>query len=343
MEGVMMRNGDAFALAVRRPDGEIVVELRPWFCLTRCGLLKKPFLRGFPLMLETLINGIRALHASARESGNSPESDVKGRHLLLALSAALIMAVGLFVVVPHFLSLMMTQLGLGADVEGITFHIWDGIFKFVIFISYILAVSLLPEIRRVFRYHGAEHKTIRAYEAGDEITARNALRYSRLHPRCGTTFVLFVLALAIVLHTVSVPPLLRLWPLENPFARHAAAIGFKLLLMIPISAIAYELIRWTAQLGDGLWGKLLRGPGMLLQLLTTWEPDEAQLEVAAAALRGALRRDAPAVDVPLLLDRLQGCPGVRPPFAAVPGDSAAIPCTGYGVGTGKQSRRSRNV
>lgn len=338
-----MRNGDAFALAVRRPDGQIVVELRPWFCLTRRGFLKKPFLRGFPLMLETLINGIRALHVSARESGGSPDSDVKGRHLLLALSAALTMAIGLFVVVPHLLSLIMTQSGLGADVEGISFHIWDGVFKFVIFISYILAVSLLPEIRRVFRYHGAEHKTIRAYEAGDEITARNALRHSRLHPRCGTTFVLFVLSLAIVLHTVSVPPLLRLWPMENPFARHATAIGFKLLLMIPISAIAYELIRWTAQLGDGLWGKLLRGPGMLLQLLTTWEPDEAQLEVAAAALCGALRRDVPAADVPLLLDRLQGWSGGTPQCAATPGAGATIAFTKHDAGMGKTVCRRRNA
>ena len=310
MEGVMMRNGDTYTLAVRQPDGRIAVQRRPWFSLTRWSLLKKPFLRGFPMLLETLINGITALNESARQCAQGTEEDLKNWQLALALLASLAMAVGLFVIAPHLLSLGMAWLGLSTDVEGISFHLWDGVFKFAIFIGYILAISLVPDIRRVFRYHGAEHKIIRTFEAGDEITARNAKRQSRLHPRCGTTFLLFVLALAIVLHTLLVPLMLHLWPPHDAFSKHLSAVAFKLLLMIPISALAYELIRWTSRLGNGWLGKLLRSPGMFLQLLTTWEPGEDQLEVAAAALRGALQRDD-STDVPLLLQPEPEQPHVR--------------------------------
>ncbi len=295
MEGVMMRKADVYALAVRRPDGRIVVERHPWITLSCGGLPSLPFVRGFPLMLETLINGIRALDRSARICGEET-GDAGGLRLLLVLPTAFALAAGLFVAAPHLLALGMARLGWSADMDGVSFHVWDGVFKFILFVGYILSISLIPEVRRVFRYHGAEHKVIRAYEAGDAITPRNARRQSRLHPRCGTTFVLFVLVLAVVLHAVLVPLLPDLHAVADPWARHAAAMGLKLLMMIPISAAAYEFIRRTARMGDGLPGALLRGPGMLLQLLTTWEPDEAQLEVAAAALCGVLEQPDPETD-----------------------------------------------
>ncbi|MEG1610680.1 MAG: DUF1385 domain-containing protein [Bilophila sp.] len=301
MEGVMMRNGDTYALAVRMPDGTINVETRPWFSLTNNWLLRKPFLRGFPTLIETLVNGIKALNRSAAWSteGADGDSEIKGWHLALTMIVSLLMAVGLFVVVPHLLSLGMKWAGLGGDVEGFTFHLWDGLFKFIIFIGYILAISLLPDIRRVFRYHGAEHKVIHAFEAGEEVTAGSALPYSRLHPRCGTTFLLFVLSIAIVLHTVLVPLLLVFWTPESVVAKHAATILFKLALMVPISALAYEIIRYAARVGDSLWGRVLRAPGMFLQLLTTWEPEKEQVEVAVAALAGAIGKNPPRLEFPL--------------------------------------------
>ena len=293
MEGVMMRNGDRYALAVRLPDGSISVETCPWYSLTRNPLLKRPFLRGFPTLVETLVNGIKALNRSAECSTGQDGEEIKGWHLVLTLIISLALAVGLFVVVPHVLSIVMNWLGLGGDVNGISFHIWDGLFKFLIFVGYIAGISLLPDIRRVFCYHGAEHKTIHAYESGGEVNADNACLFSRLHPRCGTTFLLFVMSIAILLHTILVPLLLFFWTPESPVLKHAATILFKVLLMIPISALSYELIRYAARLGDSLWGRILRAPGKFLQLLTTREPDREQLEVAIAALAGATGQNPP--------------------------------------------------
>ena len=211
--------------------------------------------------------------------------------------------VGLFVVVPHLLSIIMNWIGLGGDVEGFSFHIWDGLFKFLIFIGYIVGIAFLPDIRRVFCYHGAEHKTIHAYESGDTVTPESAIRFSRLHPRCGTTFLLFVMSIAILLHTVLVPLLLLVWTPDSAVAKHLFTIVFKLLLMVPISALSYELIRYAARLGDGFWGRLLRAPGMFLQLLTTREPELDQVEVAVAALASAVGQHPPRLETPPTCNR----------------------------------------
>ncbi|GEB79540.1 lipoprotein [Desulfovibrio desulfuricans] len=294
MEGVMMRNGDRLAIAMRRPDGEIVAESRPWFSLTRSAWLKRPFVRGFPILVETLVNGIKALNRSAEQAveGETGE-ELKPWQLAATLAVSVAMALGLFVVVPHLFSIGMKLLGLGGDVEGLSFHMWDGFFKFAVFIGYIVAISFVPDIRRVFQYHGAEHKVIRAFEAAGDVTPDTAMHHSRLHPRCGTTFLLFVLSISIILHAVLVPLLMLVWTPSGAFAKHGVTVLFKLLLMIPISALAYETIRYAARLGEGLTGTLLRAPGMLLQKLTTGEPDREQLEVAIVALREALGDDAP--------------------------------------------------
>ena len=291
MEGVMMRNGESYGLAVRQADGAIVARRLPWFSLLRHPWLKKPFLRGFPVLLETLVNGIRALNRSVEVVAQGQEEEITGWHLVVTMAAALLMAIGLFVVVPHLLSLGMLWLTLGGDVEGLTFHLWDGFFKCCIFMGYIKAISYVPDIRRVFQYHGAEHKTIHAYEAGGEVDAAAAMGKSRLHPRCGTTFLLFVISISILLHAVLVPLMLRLYTPQGEVAKHALTVGVKLLLMVPISALAYELIRYAAKLREGFWATILRAPGLALQRLTTYEPDESQVEVAVVALREALGPD----------------------------------------------------
>ncbi|MDR0816943.1 MAG: DUF1385 domain-containing protein [Desulfovibrio sp.] len=292
MEGVMMRNGGVYALAVRMPDGSIIARRLPWFSMTRRPLLKKPFLRGFPILLETLINGIRALNLSAESAAQTEETRLTAPQLALTLALALIMAVGLFVVAPHLLSLLMLWLHLGGDVEGVSFHLWDGFFKCAIFMAYIKLISCAPDIRRVFQYHGAEHKSIHAYEAGGEVNVTQAAQQSRLHPRCGTTFLLFVICLSILLHTLLVPLLLVLIPPQTIWLKHCLTVAFKLLLVIPISAIAYEMIRYAARLPEGLRAAVLRTPGLTLQKLTTCEPDMRQLDVALVALREALGPEA---------------------------------------------------
>lgn len=293
VEGIMMRNGDTYALAVRHADGSIIAERQPWFSLTHSSILKKPFLRGFFILLETLINGIKALNRSAEQAAEGESEKLEKWQLVLTMGIALSMAIVLFVLLPHGLSVGMHWLELSGDVNGLSFHLWDGIFKCLIFIGYILSISLLPDIRRVFQYHGAEHKVIHAFENGGEVTAIEAARMSRLHPRCGTTFLLFVIAISIVLHTILVPFLLIIWVPENAIIKHVLTIVFKLFLVVPISALAYELIRAAARMGDTTWGYALRAPGLLLQRLTTYEPNHAQLEVAVVALYEALGPDAP--------------------------------------------------
>ena len=297
MEGIMMRHGEGYALATRHPAGEIMVERFPWFSLTRHPLLKKPFLRGFPVLLETLVNGIKALNRSAVVQGDGEETPITGTQLMLTMFLALFMAVLLFVVAPHGLSLLMQALGVSGGVEGLTFHLWDGFYKCCIFMGYIWLVSFVRNIRRVFQYHGAEHETIHAFENGGIVHVAAAAGMSRLHPRCGTTFLLFVICISIILHAVLVRALLHVYTPQNVVAKHALTLAFKLLLVIPISALAYELIRYAARLSEGPLASVLRTPGLVLQRLTTAEPDRAQIEVALAALREALGEETAGRDI----------------------------------------------
>lgn len=290
MEGIMMRNFNQYALAVRDPDGHIHSECHPWRSLSRGRWLGLPFLRGFPILLETMWNGIGALNRSVELAGG--ESAPASRwQAFLSIFLAILFALALFVIAPHLLSLAMLMLGLGGDVDGLDFHLWDGFFKTVIFICYIWLISLIPDIRRVFEYHGAEHKTIHAYEQDRLDNLANVAAMSRMHPRCGTTFLLFVIVLSIILQALAVPFFIRVASFEGIMATHAATLAFKLLLVAPISALAYELIRYAARLPEGIVSFFLQAPGLALQRLTTREPARDQLEVAVRALSLATRPD----------------------------------------------------
>ena len=290
MEGVMLRNCSRIAIAVRQPDGAIVVQGKPWQTLFKSAVFRKPYVRGFPLLIETMINGIKALNTSAELALKADGDELKPWQLAITLIVALLFAVFLFVVVPHLLTVLLGLLHISGGVEGFSFHLWDGLFKFGIFLLYILIIGSMPDIKRVFQYHGAEHKCIHAYENGaNPITIEIAATQTRLHPRCGTTFLLFVLSIAILLHVLLLPLLLYVWTPSSALHKHGVVIVLKLLLMAPISALAYEAIRIAARIGDNLLGEVLRGPGMLLQLLTTREPDYQQLEVALVSLNEALK------------------------------------------------------
>ena len=290
IEGVMMRARDNLAIAVRRPDGEIVVELRPWFSLTRASWTRKPFVRGFPVLLETLVNGIKALTFSASKAVEEETGDesLKPWQLFLTMLVAIGAALGLFVVLPHLMSMGMEWAGLGGDVDHLSFHAWDGLFKLGLFVAYIAVISLLPDIRRVFQYHGAEHKTIWAFEEGRELTCEQARLFPRLHPRCGTAFILFVLALSIVLFAVLVPWLLTFWSPGNFWLKHLYIVGLKLVLMVPVSSAAYEMIKFAGRFRKNIFCRALCWPGLAMQILTTKEPDDEQIEVAIAALKCAV-------------------------------------------------------
>lgn len=293
MDGVMMRNGDVYGLAVRMPDGSIYAQRLPWRFLTSGSFFSLPFIRGFPILLETLYNGIHALNRSVvlSETGTDSPEAVSPWQLFLGIAMAFLMAVALFVLAPHLLSIFMLFLGLGGDVEGFSFHLWDGFYKCAIFILYIWLISFIPDIKKVFEYHGAEHKTIHAWETGAPVNARLAWCQSRLHPRCGTTFLLFVICVSIIVQALLVPLFLKIWCPEGMVAKHALSLLYKLILIAPISAISYELIKFAAALPPGPLATILQSPGLFLQGLTTREPNREQLEVAVVALAEAVGKE----------------------------------------------------
>ena len=290
IEGVMMRAKDKLAIAIRKSNGDIVTEVRPWFTLVRHPWLKKPFLRGFPVLMETMVNGIKALNYSAVEAAEDEEDcgELTSWHLVLTMIMALGFALGLFVVLPHFLSVGMERLGLSGDVDSLSFHAWDGVIKMIVFVGYILCISLIPDIRRVFQYHGAEHKVIWSWEDGQKLDPASIRFHSRLHPRCGTAFLLFVLAVSIMLYAVLVPYLLTLYAPDQFILKHLYIVALKLVMMIPISCIAYEMIKYAGKHSDSALCKVMCWPGLMLQMLTTKEPDDSQIEVAIAALQCAV-------------------------------------------------------
>ncbi len=290
IEGVMMRAKDKLAIAIRKSDGEIVTDVRPWFTMVKHPLLKKPFLRGFPVLMETMVNGIKALNYSAMQAADDEEEggELTSFHLVITMVVALGAALGLFVVLPHFLSVGMEYLGWAGDVDSLSFHAWDGLIKMLVFVGYILSISLIPDIRRVFEYHGAEHKVIWTWEDGKDLTPDSTRFYSRLHPRCGTAFLLFVLVVSILLYAVLVPYLLTFYSPENFIVKHLYIVGLKLFLMIPVSCVAYEMIKFAGKYSKNALCKLMCWPGLMMQLLTTKEPDDSQIEVAIAALECAV-------------------------------------------------------
>lgn len=302
LDGVVMRNGDHYGLAVRRFDGSVCAQRLPWISLFR-PLQKVPFLRGFPLLLETAINGVWALNRSAELT--APDTASRSGFLAMAggIALAAALAVCLFVAAPHLLAIFMAWLGVSSDVDGAAFHIWDGVFKAVIFLVYVGMISLVPEIRRLFACHGAEHKAVGAWESQEWLYGHARLGWqqcmaaSRLHPRCGTAFLLFVALAATAVQAVSVPLLFHFWEPQSFLARHAGALLLKLCLIIPISGVAYEMLLFASSLEDGPLASFFQAPGLALQRLTTREPGPEQLEVALVAMSEALgHEDAGFID-----------------------------------------------
>ncbi|MGO9739888.1 MAG: DUF1385 domain-containing protein [Desulfomonilaceae bacterium] len=291
IEGIMMRAPKTFTVVVRRPDGQLSVREDRWYSpMEKWPLLKKPFLRGCVVLYEALFNGIQALTYSAQEALGEEEQKLSPLALAGTIGFALGGAILLFVVVPHLATLGIGALT-GADlgVRNVWFHVIDGIIKVSIFVGYIGLISMLKEIRRVFQYHGAEHKSIHAYERGDELTVENAKKYSTLHARCGTAFILLVLMLSILLFTI-VFPFVPKDLFGNRIVTNIFFILVKIALLPPIAGISYELIRLADKSQNAVLLFIL-SPGLWLQKLTTREPSDDQLEVAIVALKRTLQKE----------------------------------------------------
>jgi uncharacterized protein YqhQ len=301
LEGVMMRGPNRWTVAVRRADGSLVTTTnasRPW--TKRCPILGRPFLRGGVVLLESMIVGIKALNYSAEVAAadeaalpdNLPVAPARSAlgfwHLALPLAAALALALGLFVALPHLLSILL-GLFLNFDETSGWFHLLAGVFKFAFFLGYVKAIGLIPEIRRVYAYHGAEHQAIFAFEAGDSPrTPELAARHPLCHPRCGTAFIFLVLALSILFFAAVFPLFFSVGGTFDPL-RALYGIALKIALMLPLAGLAYEVVRLAGRAAPGaLFWRKLSYPGLLMQRLTTRQPDAAQLEVALTALEQAV-------------------------------------------------------
>lgn len=296
IEGVMMRSPRALAVAVRRPDGSIVLREDAWISLAeRVAFLRWPFVRGSVVLLESVYNGLTALNFAAAQAegtaapGEAPTLSTGSRAGTIAV--AFLIAAALFIGLPHLLAFGSGEVvGQPLEVRSFAFHALDGFFKLLIFVGYVWGIGRIPEVARVFQYHGAEHKVVNAYENELPLTLENARRFTTFHARCGTSFVLFVLVLSIFLFAVVLPFVPAFF--ETALFNHLALIALKIPLMIPLSGLAYEINRYAARHPQQLWVQALVQPGRWMQRLTTKEPSDDQLEIALAAMQAALRREA---------------------------------------------------
>lgn len=305
IEGVMMRGPYKTAVAVRKPDGEIIIDEKETKGIGKWA--KIPIVRGCVSFVSSLVTGVQALMFSAKffdvEEEEKPKKEklknkenkkVKNKEkinkkeakehenkeesipewvLYLSVVLAVGMSVGLFIVLPNVISNLFVT---NREANPVIYNLVESIVKIIIFLGYLLLVSRMKDIQRTFEYHGAEHKTIFCYENGEELTVENVRKYSRFHPRCGTSFLLFVVIISIIVFSV-------VGVYENPLVN----MGLRLLLLPLVAGISYEIIKFAGK-SKSKCVTWLNAPGKWLQRFTTREPDDSQIEVAIASLKAVI-------------------------------------------------------
>jgi uncharacterized protein YqhQ len=266
IEGVMMRNKEKFAVAVRAKDGKVKVKKEKSSNFPK--FFKKPFVRGVVGLGYTLYDGVKALIWSSNQQLETEEKLTK-KEVVWTIIVSMLFAVGIFVVLPFFAANFIQS-------EGIWFDVLDGAIRVALFLGYLALISLSKDVKTLFQYHGAEHKTIACYEAKKTLNVKNAKKYSRFHPRCGTSFLFIVLILSIVLFT-----LIR-GPMWMKFVGRIVLLPF-------IAGIGYELIKLSGKFSKNPIVKVLVTPGLWLQRITTREPSDKQLEVGIESLKAVLK------------------------------------------------------
>jgi len=283
IEGVMMRSLSGYSVAVRQPDGGVAIRKDALVSITtKYPFLKIPVLRGSVVLIQSLILGIRALNYSASVSseGKDGEPEISNWAIAGSMLMALVLGVGLFILAPLGLTNLIRHY-LFPEMGNVAYNAIDGVIRAIFFFVYIASISMMDEIKRVFQYHGAEHKTVYTFEANEELTVENARTKSTLHPRCGTSFLMFVMAISIMVFS-----------LVPSTAHFAVKFGARVVLLPLIAGLAYEIIRFSARHLTNPVCKVLIRPGMWLQMITTKQPDDSQLEIAIIALKEALLYDA---------------------------------------------------
>lgn len=274
IEGVMMRGPELTATAVRTPEGKIEINSRPVNSISdRYPILKKPLLRGCVSLIESLVIGIRSLGYSAQMAGEE-EEQLSDRELAGTIAFAFVLAAVLFIAIPTGAAKLFHSI----TEDPVFLNLMEGVLRLFIFIAYIVGISRMKDIQRVFQYHGAEHKTIACFEAGEALTVENAMKHTRFHKRCGTSFLLIVMLVSIfVFAFLGWPSLIE-------------RIASRIVLLPVVAGISYEIIRFSANSDNCILGWAVK-PGLWLQRLTTREPEPDMLEVAIESAKAVLPAD----------------------------------------------------
>ncbi len=294
IEGIMMKGKNKTAMAVRTPSGEIDVEQMNFKSIKdKCVVFKWPVIRGIVAFVESMLHGYKAMMISAEKSGFAEEENENGEIekpssalwntvMIIAMVLAVVLCVGLFIYLPAWLFDLINSLT-GDKITALR-SVFEGLLKMAVFVGYVAAVALMKDIKRVFSYHGAEHKTIFCLERGLPLTVENIRAQKRFHPRCGTSFMILMLIVSIVISSVIqfAFPFLTL----NRFLWTA----IKLVIVPLIMGLGYELIKICGR-HDNLLTRIISAPGMWMQRLTTKEPDDSMIEIAVAAIEAVLEED----------------------------------------------------
>jgi len=269
MEGVMIRSKNHLVVCVRQPNNEILTKTEELHSLSeKYSFLKVPFLRGILALFETLYSGIKGIYFSANAAfGDEEEEILSPKEIAVVIAFSIGLSILLFSVTPFFLT---SLLNLGG---GVLFNVAEGVVRLSFLLAYLAAVSLVGDFKRIFQYHGAEHTTINAYEAGVELNVENARRFSRFHARCGTSFLLIVTLISILFFSIM------------PSADYLTRLAYRIVLIPVISAVSYELLKLSDRYRDSRIMKVLVAPGMALQHFTTRQPDDEMIEVAIKAVK----------------------------------------------------------
>lgn len=290
LEGVMMRGKHNWAIAVRKPDGDIHVEDHELkTAVTEHPWLGKPIIRGIWGFYETIVLAMKAFEVSASYAGETEEEQLSAKEISFAMVLGVGMAVLLFIVLPA----LVTNWAVGSATEKpFLWSFFDGILRLVAFFLYIWGVSRIKDIQRVFGYHGAEHKTIHAFEHGLPLEAPVIQKYSTQHVRCGTSFLLMVMVIALLVYSLfPVRAIVAAMGLDAKWATLVVAIGIRIVFLPLIAGLAYEVIKWAGKRSEQPLVKVLLWPGLQLQRMTTREPDDSMVEVAVAAMKRVVERE----------------------------------------------------
>jgi uncharacterized protein YqhQ len=285
IEGVLIRGPKKYVVAVRK--GKKIISKNGKIPSRQSKFLKLPFIRGFMNLVEMLVIGTKSLMWSAEQQLEKDEK-ISRKEMAFSFLFALLFGVVVFIALPYIIT---NLIGFYEETKPLLFNLIDGAIRIVFFLLYILVISLMKDVKIVFQYHGAEHKAIHCYEKGKKLSVKNVKKFATLHPRCGTAFIMIVLAVAMLAFSILTPVFLMLFPKllsMHPFPRRLILILIRLSLLPVIAGISYEFLKFSAKYEDKPIMKIFIFPGLLMQKITTQEPNNSQIEVAIYSLKKLL-------------------------------------------------------